>query len=152
MRAAFARAVGRMSRTKREARSRGASASAAAASGAGRRRAEMTLMNLAESITTDLVNRVPDWSRMRGDGGGSVFKSVSAVIVFEGKRRRVPLPVDLFTASRDMQVGYIYGFLTRMTRSIMSKCMECGKVGQDMFTFDGMTVVKMPRRKDAHCR
>ena len=107
-------------------------------------------MSVAESITTALVSTLPDKGGSPDDGCGSVFESAYATIVFEGKRRRVKLPVDMFYASRDMQQGSIYGYLTRLTRSHMSMCLDCGEVDQDMYTFDGSTLVKAPRRKSKH--
>ena len=143
--------VGRLSRSKRAARRGGAPAPAPAGSAAGRP-AAMTLMSLAELITKDLVRTLPGKDGPPDDGRGPVFQSVCASIVFEGKRRKVRLPVDMFNASRDMQQGCIYGYLARMTRSKISVCLDCGKVEQDMFVFDGSTLVKVPHRKADHGR
>lgn len=134
--------MGKRSSMKRAAR-RGNDADA----GAGKRPAKFTLMALAESIADDLAAKAKSDDLMDRNNKTTVVSSVASRIFYKGRRRIVALPSDLFKASRDLQVGCIYGALVRITKARVNTCMECGKVQRDLFAFDGKNLVKVPLRR-----
>ena len=123
---------------------------AAADGGAARQSETMTLRSLAESMASDLAKKAKDERVRSVMKPGTTIASVAALFVFEGRRRTVHLPPDLFNASRDLQVGCIYGALVKITRPKISMCVDCGKLRQDLFKFDGKEIVKMPSPEGGH--
>lgn len=121
-------------------------------SGAGRHSGTITLRDLAESMASDLAKKARDKRGLTDVKPGTTLASVAALFVYEGRRRSVHLPPDLFDASRDLQVGCVYGALVRVVRPTISVCLDCGKLRQDLFRFDGKELVKAPSTRGGHVR
>ena len=139
--------MGKRSRAKRMPRRDDAECS-----GEGGESETMTLRDLAESMASDLAKKAKDRRGLSGAKPGTTIASVAALFVFEGRRRSVHLPPDLFNASRDLQVGCIYGALVKVVRPTISVCVDCGKLRQEFFRFDGKELVRAPSPKGGHGR
>lgn len=135
--------MGRRSRAKLEAGRDG---------GGGNPPGTVTLLELAEAITSVLAEDLdPDVLR-RGKSEGALVSSVAVDMVIEGRRRRVRLPADLFDARRDIQAGYIYVALMRITKAKSTMCVDCRKVSQDLFAYEGKSLSRVPLPEGGSCQ
>ena len=112
----------------------------------------ITLLELAESLTSLLAKDLDSDSLRRGKSEGALVSSAVADIVINGRRRKVHLPADLFDASRDLQVGCVYGALMRMTKAKSTMCVDCRKVSQDLFSYKDKSLSKMPQSEGSRCQ
>lgn len=139
-------AMGKRSRMRRTAGQGGAAGAETA-----RPPKPTTLRNLAESFATTLARDATNTDHLPlGPDGNRHVSSIYIPFVFEGRRRRVHLPADLFTASRDLQVGCVYGALLRMVRPRITMCMTCGKVQQDLFAYGDDRIARVPGPAGKH--
>lgn len=133
--------MGKRNRTRRAAR-RGDGEGASL----GKQPEAFTLMVLAESMADFLAATAKSDDLEDRGNTATVVSSVVGKFFYEGRRRIVALPSGLFDASRDLQVGCIYGALARITKESITVCADCGKEQRDLFTFDGKALVKVPLR------
>lgn len=130
------RAVGRLSRSKREGRKRGGEG------GGGRKVVELEPMPLIEVAKKmlEMFRQMDEKTAPHSDPKDPEDTMVGIEkfdyhFVYNGKSRKISMPRALLKTGRDFQLGCVYGMLLQRIRPQMNVCKDCGKVQDPRFGF-----------------